>query len=121
MSDEHAAHDHPEPNYFAIFIALGVLTILEIGAAMVDKGPTYTPMVAGAILCGLAVIKAALVALYFMHLRFEKTTLGLICLTPLVLCVFLLFLLLPDLTGIPHATAPELIAEMPADHGGGEH
>jgi hypothetical protein len=35
--------------------------------------------------------------MYFMHLRFEKRTLGMIALTPLLICVFLLFMLMPDL------------------------
>jgi caa(3)-type oxidase subunit IV len=46
----------------------------------------------------LAVGKAALVGLYFMHLRFEVRTLGIIALTPMLLCAFLLFMLVPDST-----------------------
>jgi cytochrome c oxidase subunit IV len=37
------------------------------------------------------------VALYFMHLKFERTTLTLIALSPFVLCVFLILMLLPDI------------------------
>jgi caa(3)-type oxidase subunit IV len=44
----------------------------------------------------MAVSKAALVALYFMHLKFEVRTLGIIALTPMILCVFFLFMLMPD-------------------------
>ena len=44
----------------------------------------------------LAVGKAALVGLYFMHLRFEVPTLGVIALTPMLICSFLLFMLFPD-------------------------
>ena len=35
-------------------------------------------------------------ALYFMHLRFETRTLGLIAVTPLVIATLLVFVLLPD-------------------------
>jgi cytochrome c oxidase subunit IV len=50
---------------------------------------------------GLALSKASLVAMYYMHLKFERTTLGLIAVTPLLLCVLLVFALLPD-----HSAAP---------------
>jgi len=49
------------------------------------------------LLVGMALTKAALVALYFMHLRFERVTLGVIALTPLVLCLFLILMLSPDI------------------------
>ncbi len=50
------------------------------------------------LLIGLALSKAVLVAMYFMHLKFERVTLGVIALTPLILCVFLILMLLPDIT-----------------------
>jgi hypothetical protein len=34
-----------------------------------------------------------------MHLKFEKRTLGIIAMTPLILCTLLIIALLPDLTG----------------------
>src|SRR5437773_1835425 len=37
-----------------------------------------------------------LVAMYFMHLRFETRTLGLVAITPLMIATLLVFLLLPD-------------------------
>jgi hypothetical protein len=39
-----------------------------------------------------------------MHLKFEKRTLGIIALTPLILCTLLIVSLLPDLIGSPHET-----------------
>lgn len=87
---------HDEPNYMGIFWWLLALTLLELGVI-------YMPIHRVAIivlLVVLAVTKAALVALYFMHLKFERTTLGLIALSPFVLCVFLILMLLPDI--FPH-------------------
>jgi cytochrome c oxidase subunit 4 len=89
-----AAHDHP--NYMAIFWWLLALTIAELVAATVKTGPAYPQAAKVFLLVGLALGKAALVAAYFMHLRFEKTTLSVIAVTPLILCVFLLFMLIPD-------------------------
>jgi cytochrome c oxidase subunit 4 len=96
-----ATHDetakaHAHPNYMAIFWWLLGLTIVELIAATIPTGPTYPQGVKGLVLVILAGWKALLVAMYFMHLRFEKRTLALIAATPIVLCVFLLFMLLPD-------------------------
>jgi len=85
---------HEEPNYMNIFWALTVLTVLEVGVVYLPM----TKLVIGFLLVALACTKAALVAMYFMHLKFEKSTLGIIALTPMILCVFLIFMLLPDLT-----------------------
>jgi cytochrome c oxidase subunit IV len=51
---------------------------------------------------GIALTKAALVALYFMHLRFERVTLLVIAFTPMLICGFLVFMLLPDLGAYEH-------------------
>ncbi|HEX9636229.1 MAG TPA: cytochrome C oxidase subunit IV family protein [Acidobacteriota bacterium] len=88
MTDAHA-----EPNYMAIFWWLAALTAVEIGVI-------YLPIVKLVIvilLVGLAISKAALVAMYFMHLKFEKRSLALIALSPVGLCILLTFALLPDL------------------------
>jgi cytochrome c oxidase subunit 4 len=92
MANAHAHHE--EPNYMNIFWALAALTVLEIGAVYLP----FSKLVIGFLLVSLAVAKAALVAMYFMHLKFERPTLGIIALTPMILCVFLIFMLLPDLT-----------------------
>jgi cytochrome c oxidase subunit 4 len=54
--------------YFAVFIALLALTALTTGVAFLDLGGVGNVAVALAIAVG----KAALVALYFMHLRYSS-------------------------------------------------
>jgi cytochrome c oxidase subunit 4 len=84
---------HSEPNYIGVFWWLVALTVLEIAVI-------YMPFARLAIvilLVGLAVSKAALVAMYFMHLKFERLTLGMVALTPFFLCIFLILMLLPDI------------------------
>ena len=88
-----------ERRYLQVFLWLGILTAVEIGVI-------YTPLphiVIGFMLVMLAGTKAALVAMFYMHLAFEKRTLAYIALTPAVLCVLLIFALLPDLGGITRA------------------
>jgi cytochrome c oxidase subunit 4 len=85
-----AAHKHP--NYMAIFWYLAILTVIEVGVVFMPLGK----LTIGVLLCALALTKAALVALYFMHLKFETRTLAWVAVTPLAIATLLVFLLLPD-------------------------
>lgn len=104
MADTHA---HKSPNYMAVWAWLAALTVLEIGAYFMPA-PTKYP-----ILLGLALGKAALVALYFMHLRFDVKTLSAIAVTPLLIATLLAFLLMPDHRGVEHRTVESAKAAAP--------
>lgn len=54
-----------KPYYLGVFVVLAVLTALEIGV-------TYLPLPRIPILIPLALIKAALVVMFYMHLKFDK-------------------------------------------------
>jgi cytochrome c oxidase subunit IV len=83
---------HTEPNYIAVFVWLAALTAVEVAVVYLP----LTKLAMAAILVVLAFTKAALVALYFMHLKFERRTMLLVAVTPVILCVFLMFMLIPD-------------------------
>ena len=85
-------NDHAEPNYWMVWLALAVLTAIELYVARVPNAKTFVIVS----LCALALAKAALVALYFMHLKFEKYALILIVLSPLVLSAIMYVGLVPD-------------------------
>jgi len=85
---------HAEPNYMGVFWWLLALTVLEIAVIYMPMAKTIIVI----LLVGMAISKATLVALYFMHLKFERRTLGVIALTPFILCVFLILMLLPDIS-----------------------
>jgi len=87
-----AASEHKHPNYMAIFWYLLVLTVAEIAVIYMHL-PKFT---LGVLLCAMALAKATMVAMYFMHLKFETRTLGLVAVTPLVIATLLIFVLLPD-------------------------
>ncbi len=93
VSAARPAAEHAEPNYIAIFIYLSVLTAAELAVFAWIAGPAKVAM-----LVALAWAKAALVAMYFMHLRFERRTLAIVAVIPVVLVTFLCFMLMPDLT-----------------------
>lgn len=68
-AEAHSGH-HPTPkDYVGIFGVLFVLTALEVGASFIDVGPLFLPL-----LIVLMVIKFALVAGWFMHLKYDIAT-----------------------------------------------
>lgn len=90
-----AAHKetHADPNYLAVFGWLFVLTALEVGVIYL---PIPHLMIAAALVI-MAVVKASLVAVYFMHLKFERVVIWWIAVIPAILCVFLILMLIPEL------------------------
>jgi cytochrome c oxidase subunit 4 len=64
---EHVEHHLPKSTYFVIFGALMVLTSLTVGLAFVDLG-LFNVVVA----LTVAVVKASLVVMFFMHLKYES-------------------------------------------------
>lgn len=102
--DEHKEH----PKYMNIFWWLLGLTIIEVAVAI----PEYALILKAILLIGLACGKAALVAIYFMHLKFERKTLAAIVITPFLICVFLVIMLMPDLTSEARHEGVEKPAEV---------
>ena len=66
----------------AVFWWLLGLTIAEVGWAVI---PHRSEFVLAAGIVGAAIIKAVLVALYFMHLKFERRILGWLFASTLIL------------------------------------
>ena len=87
-----ATGEHKHPNYMAIFWYLAILTVVEIAVIYMPL-PKFT---IGVLLCALALGKASMVAMYFMHLKFETRSLGMVAITPLLIATLLIFVLLPD-------------------------
>lgn len=92
MSMTHDGTAHP--NYMGVFWSLVVLTSAEVGVtfASVPKHLSITALLV------LAFAKAALVALYFMHLKYERRTLYIVVLGPLFLAGLLM--LVPTLDAL---------------------
>jgi cytochrome c oxidase subunit 4 len=111
------AAEHKHPNYMAIFYLLAVLTVGEIAVVFLPHYVGISKLAVGVFLCAFAIVKAALVAMYFMHLKFETRMLGLIAVTPLAIATLLVFVILPDASFVHHKTADvKPAAEEPAKH-----
>ena len=78
--------EHKTPNYMAIFYWLAGLTVVEVAWATLLH-TNRVPLIVG--LVAFAGVKALLVALFFMHLKFERKSLGIIVGSTLVLGVIL--------------------------------
>ena len=105
MAEAHAhahemAHDHPHPNYMAIFWWLLGITIAEVAITFVPMA--YALLVV--ILMAMAFAKAILVALYFMHLKFDNKILTIIAAVPVILAAIAICVISYEYT---HYTIPE--------------
>ncbi len=88
----HESHVHVVPlsMLFGIFAALIVLTWATVAVTSLDFGYTGNLVVAMVV----ATIKAALVALYFMHLRWDKPFHGIIVISSIAfVALFIIFAL----------------------------
>src|SRR5271155_3214691 len=85
----HKAHAHEDGAgvYVKTLLALLVLTGITVGASYIDFGSGNV-----VIALFIASIKAILVALFFMHLRYEKAVMGIVAAAGfLFLWIFLVF------------------------------
>ncbi len=77
--------------YVLVFAALVALTLTTVGAATVDLGPLNT-----VVALAIAAIKASLVILFFMHVRYSKPLIGLVVFASLLWLAILITLTLSD-------------------------
>lgn len=79
-----------KPNYVGIFVVLVILTAIEVAV-------TYFPVPRIPVLVPLAIAKAALVVLFYMHLRFDNRlftfvfAIGIIMGVSMIISLILLF------------------------------
>ncbi len=78
--------------YWMVFTALFVLTILEVG--VVYMGVPKTPLFLA--LTGLAIVKASLVGLFFMHLKHETKILRRTVAIPMSIPAFYALILIAE-------------------------
>jgi cytochrome c oxidase subunit IV len=87
--------------YFMVFGALVVLTLTTVGVATIDLGPMNTVAA-----LSIAAVKAALVTLYFMHVRYSKPLIGLVAFAAILWLAILIGLTMSDFVSRPWLPAP---------------
>ena len=84
--------EHAHPRYILIWVILLVMTLAEVGYAFMDLPKIWLAI--GLII--MAVWKALLVALYYMHLRYEPKRLWVLAASPLPLAAILVLAVITE-------------------------
>jgi len=92
MKTEHKEHIVKPPVYLAVAVALYILTVITVLAAWIDLGKILNTIIA----LSIASFKASLVALFFMHLKYESKLLWFMILIPIIILLILLALPIVD-------------------------
>jgi len=98
--------------YWAVFFSLIVLTILTVTQARILHLDHTTNRIIGLM---IAVTKGTLVALFFMHLKYEKKYFYPVVIFPLILVLVIIFANFPDVAFGEHTTPA---VELKSEHGG---
>ena len=85
---------HEKRPYMQVFVALTVLTAVEVGLANLEFARSLQII----LLVVLAAAKAILVAMFYMHLRYDKPILAVIGGFPFFLAVVMALIILADRT-----------------------
>lgn len=93
----HAHHGPSLQLYLTIFVALSVFTIVSFIVNGAVRSESLTPETGFALILGVAVIKAVLVGMVFMHLKYDWGRLFFIIIPVSVMGVLLIVVLLPDI------------------------
>ena len=80
--DQHAGHGNI-PTYLAVFGVLFVITVVEVGVFYV---PAFEPVLPP-VLITLSTVKFALVAMFYMHLKYDKPILTMLLSGPLMIAL----------------------------------
>jgi caa(3)-type oxidase subunit IV len=102
MTDSHSEEAHHGPNvkaYLVIFVCLAVFTLVSFVAnyAAAKEQEWITPGISFVIILGVAVVKAILVAMFFMHLKWDWGRVFFMIVPVLVLGTMMMIVLLPDI------------------------
>ena len=84
--------EHAHPRYILIWVILLVLTLAEVGYAFLDLPKIVLAI--GLIL--MAVWKAVLVAMYYMHLKYEPKRLWIMAVSPLPFALILVLFVMTE-------------------------
>jgi caa(3)-type oxidase subunit IV len=93
------AHDHGPTLklYLTIFIALSVFTVISFAVNDLVRHKVLEAETGFALILGVAVVKAVLVGMIFMHLKYDWGRLFFIIIPVSIMGVLLIVVLLPDI------------------------
>jgi caa(3)-type oxidase subunit IV len=97
MSDSHAHEDHSK-QYYRVLAYLTVLTLVEVGVALMMEGDDATIGfgLGVVLLVAMAFVKATLVGRYYMHLAFDPRLLAFLAMSPLIFATIIILVGISD-------------------------
>jgi cytochrome c oxidase subunit 4 len=105
-----AAHAHHGPAttqpYLVVFTALCGFTLVSFVVNYFVRSGSMAAMTGFVVILGVAVVKALLVAAYFMHLKWDWGRLYFLIIPAMVLAPMLVFALVPDMVLYWHNLVP---------------
>ena len=99
MAEAAAHHDEGKSQYFWVWAALLVITVVEIVLAYKQ---VLDPLHMLGVLMVLSIIKAALIIAYFMHLKFETPRMKLVLMASVTACLCLMCVFFADALRVLH-------------------
>ena len=99
MAEAAAHHDESKSQYFWVWGALLIITLVEIVLAYKQ---VLDPLHMFEVLMVLSVIKAAMIIAYFMHLKFEIARMKVVLMTAVCACLALMCVFIPDALRVLH-------------------
>ena len=98
MTDAHDEHHGPNVKaYLVVFGALSVFTALSFVFNTLARNETISHTQSFMLILGVAIIKATLVGMYFMHLKFDWGRLYFLIIPAFVLGTMMMIVLMPDI------------------------
>jgi cytochrome c oxidase subunit IV len=101
---EYVEHHVPLATYLAVFGALMVLTVITVAVAFVDLGAANV-----VVALAVAIVKAVLVVLFFMHVKYSSRMVQLVVIAALAWLLILLGITLSDYLTRGWLMAPPLV------------
>ena len=95
--EEHAHHGPNLQAYMVIGLALSIFTAVSFIVNGMVQRKVVEVMVGFAIILGVAVVKSLLVALYFMHLKYDWRKVAFFIIPALILGTMFFFVFMPDI------------------------
>jgi caa(3)-type oxidase subunit IV len=94
--DSHGHEGHSATPYYVVGAALGGFTAVSFIVNSLVYAHALTAVQGFLIILSVAVVKAALVVIYFMHLKQDYRKVGFLIVPAIVLGCMMMFVLMPD-------------------------
>jgi cytochrome c oxidase subunit 4 len=114
MADPHHAGDHADHGdvfkaYMVVAAALGVFTATSFIFNWMARSGAISTTMSFVLILSVAVVKAVLVAMYFMHLKWDWWMLYFLIVPVFIMGTMMMVVLLPDGVLGPHRDASEAL------------